>query len=258
MRDLEGDIAEAIRSAGAPWPRPAMATQPVSHDAPPDARYGANAAGPPFPDPDQLAPPSAERSSSHRTSVTAAPPLRSAVFDAGRLAENIPRTMRVGRPVTVEVRIARAQVAALAAGLEGPGAVYQHSIVVTKAMALRLRAPGGGFLIESVSPETQWIESTLGFLTDDYASWRWTVTPQRRGRGRLQLVVSARTVGSDGVTAETALPDQTIEVQVRTNYARTVGRWSGWIAAAVAGGVLAKLGEGTWQTGIAALHKLID
>jgi neural Wiskott-Aldrich syndrome protein len=114
---------------------------------------------------------------------------------------------------------------------------------VTKAMSVRLRAPEGGFVIENRSPETQWIENVLGFGSDDFASWRWTVTPRTRGKRQLQLIVSARTVGADGVTAETALPDQLIEVRVATNYGRTAQRWFGWIAAAVIGGLLAKFGE---------------
>lgn len=151
--------------------------------------------------------------------------------------------MRMGVPVVVEARIARADVKALAEGLQGGGAAFRHEVVVTKAMSVRLRAPDGGFSIENRSPETQWIENVLGFGNDDFASWRWTVTPRGRGRRQLQLIVSARTVGADGVTAETALPDQTIDVKVAINYARTFARWAGWIAAAVIGGLLAKFGE---------------
>jgi hypothetical protein len=62
----------------------------------------------------------------------------------------------------------------------------------------------------------------------------------------LQLIVSARTVGADGMTAETALPDQIVDVKVSINYARTAARWIGWIAAAVIGGLLAKFGETGW------------
>jgi hypothetical protein len=166
--------------------------------------------------------------------------------------------MRLGAAAAIEVRIARAEIAALAKALDGGGTVYQHSIVVTKAMAVRLRTPDGGFYIESVSPETQWIESSLGFLNDDYASWRWMVTPRRRGRRRLLLTVSVRTIGSDGATAETALPDQTIEVSVGANLLRGIRRWSGWIVAAVVGGVLGKLGEAQWQAGLAALRRLFE
>lgn len=175
---------------------------------------------------------------------------------AGQLVENVPRTMTVGVPELVEVSIARAEVAGLAERLQGSGAAYRHDLVVTKAMSVRLRAPEGGFWIETASPETQWIENTLGLLSDDYASWRWMVTPQRRGRARLQLIVSARTVGADDLAAETALPDQVIEVKIRTNYGRTAAQWGGWIAAALIGGILAKFGEGLWNLGGALLTQL--
>jgi len=165
------------------------------------------------------------------------------LIETGQLVENIPRRMRIGIPVVVEARIARADVKALADGLQGGGAVFRHEVVVTKAMSVRLRALDGGFSIENRSPETQWIENVLGLGNDDFASWRWTVTPRARGKRQLQLIVSARTVGADGITAETALPDQTVEVKVAINYAASFRRWLGWIAAAVIGGLLAKFGE---------------
>lgn len=151
--------------------------------------------------------------------------------------------MRVGIPVIVEARVARAEVKAIADGLQGDGAVYRHEVVVTKAMSVRLRAPDGGFYIETASPETQWIENVLGLMSNDYASWRWSVTARDSGKKRLQLVISARTVGTDGLAAETALPDQIVEVRVGINYARTLGKWAGWLIAGVAGGVLARFGE---------------
>lgn len=160
------------------------------------------------------------------------------------MVENIPRVMRVGIATLVEVRIARADVKALADGLQGGGAVWRHELTVTKAMSVRLRAPDAGFFIETSSPETQWIENTLGLITDDYASWRWSVTPKERGTRRLQLIISARTVGTDGLTAETALPDQVVSVKVRVNYASTARKLGGWALAAIVGGVFAQFGEG--------------
>lgn len=188
----------------------------------------------------------------------AEPPLsaargRAGEVSLGQMVENIPRSMRVGIPVVVEARIARADVKALAEGLQGGGAAWRHELAVTKAMSVRLRSPDGGFFIETSSPETQWIENTLGLITDDYASWRWTVTPRERGARRLQLIISARTVGSDGLTAETALPDQVVNVKVRVNFAQTARRAGGWVLAAIAGGVLARFGEDL----PAALAKLI-
>lgn len=160
------------------------------------------------------------------------------------MVENIPRVMRVGIATLVEVRIARADVKALADGLQGGGAVWRHELTVTKAMSVRLRAPDAGFFIETSSPETQWIENTLGLITDDYASWRWSVTPKERGTRRLQLIISARTVGTDGLAAETALPDQVVSVKVRVNYASTARKLGGWALAAIVGGVFAQFGEG--------------
>lgn len=173
--------------------------------------------------------------------------------EIGQLVENIPRSMRVAVPAVIEVRIARADVQALAEGLQGGGSAYQHELMITKAMSVRLRAPDGGFYIETASPETQWIERATLMSQDDFASWRWHVTPREAGRKRLQLIISARTMSADGLVAETALPDQVITVRVRTNYAQVASRWIGWGVAAVAGGLLAKFGE----SAMAMLGKMI-
>jgi hypothetical protein len=177
--------------------------------------------------------------------------------DAGHLAENIPRTMRVGKTESIEVRIAKASVKALTEGLEGGGAVWQHQITVTKAMAVRIRAPEGGFFIETASPETQWIENTLGYASDDFASWRFLITPQSRGWARLQIIISARTIGADGVAAETALPDQIVEVKVRRNLARTFSRLFSWMVAAIIGGALAVIGESGFSALTAIVKRLV-
>ncbi|MCZ7594028.1 MAG: hypothetical protein M5U16_03280 [Hyphomicrobium sp.] len=55
-------------------------------------------------------------------------------------------------------------------------------------------------------------------------------------------------MSADGLAAETALPDQVITVRVRTNYAKAAARWAGWGLAAVIGGLLAKFGEGAFDT----------
>ena len=171
------------------------------------------------------------------------------MVQAGQLVENIPRRMRVAIPMIVEARIARAEVKAIADTMQGGGAIHRHEVMVSKAMTVRLRAPDGGFSIETASPETQWIDNVLGVMADDYASWRWSITPKERGKKRLQLVVSARTVGADGLMAETALPDQVIEVKVGVNYAKTAVRWAGWITAASVGGILARFGEDAYVMG---------
>lgn len=163
----------------------------------------------------------------------------------GQLIENVPRRMRVGISSPVEVRIAKAEVKAISDGLD-LNTTHRHDIQVTKAMSVRLRAPEGGFFIETASPETQWIENALGLMADDFARWRWTVTPKLRGKRKLQLIVAARTVGPDGLAAETALPDQIIDIKVSTNYTAVAKRTAGWTLAAVFGGLLAQFGGQIW------------
>ena len=130
---------------------------------------------------------------------------------------------------------------------------------MTKAMSVRLRAPDGGFFIETASPETQWIERAMLLSSEDFASWRWHVTPRDKGRRRLQLIISARTVSADGLAAETALPDQVITVRVHTNY-RQSGGAAGSVGAPqpLAGGLLAKFGEGAFDACRQRLIRLIS
>ncbi len=90
--------------------------------------------------------------------------------------------MRRGIPVVAEARISRAGLKTITENLQGGGAAYHHEVAITKAMSVRLRAPEGGFWIEPRSPETQWIENILGLSSDEYASWRWTVTPRTSGK----------------------------------------------------------------------------
>jgi neural Wiskott-Aldrich syndrome protein len=168
--------------------------------------------------------------------------------EVGQLVENIPRSMRVAVPVLVEARIARADMQNLSEGMRGGGAAQQHEIKITRVMSVSLRAPDGGFFIESASPETQFIDGTHSLSADDFASWRWHVTPREKGKKRLQLVISGRAV-ADGIIAETALPDQVISVRVRTNYGRSFARGFGWVVAAVAGGLIARFGEGAFDAG---------
>jgi hypothetical protein len=228
---------------GAPGPRPNTLGPNTTQDTNyrPGAPVGGTAAQPSPPQPQ------AQRRAPKRS--------KSANVETGQLAENIPRSMRVGKTVRVEIRIAKASVKSLTDGIDGGGQTWQHTVAITKAMSVRLRAPEGGFFIESASPETQWIESNLGFGSDDFASWRFLITPQSRGWSDLQIIVSARTIGADGSAAETALPDQIVEVKVRANIGRTIARLFGWTVAAVIGGALATFGESGMTIATALMKK---
>ncbi len=247
-------------SAGAAPPALPPAPSPMHAPPPPPSRDQLSPpAYAPWPEP----PPEPPRDMRHERAPPAAAARAGddrrrsgpASVEAGQLAENVPRRMRAGVPVVVEARIAKASIKAFADGMSG--SVHHHEVQVTKAMSVKLRAPDGGFWIETVSPETQWIESIAGLMSDDFASWRWTVTPRWSGRKKLQLVVSARTVGVDGLTAETALPDQIIDVRVAVNWGQTAKRWGGWVAAAIAGGLIQRFGEGAIGDGLKSLIALV-
>jgi len=140
--------------------------------------------------------------------------------------EAIPRKMRVGTAASAQVRIGRDKVDNLMQLLMGGRAQHHPEAVIARVLSVRLRAPDGGFAIEPGAPETQWIEAAPGQPYDDHVAWSWTVTPLRRGRWRLQLLVSARTVGRDGIAGEQAPPDRMIEVTVRPNLVRRLARWA--------------------------------
>ncbi|HVZ05624.1 Clp protease N-terminal domain-containing protein [Hyphomicrobium sp.] len=268
QRPFPGDLPRPRPSGAMPPPIPAPggmrplggqpgapASMPVPGSiAPPGPLHSEPSFGPPPPgEPPPNGPPLQPRGSG-KVRAPSRKRAKSPKTETGQLAENIPRAMRVGRTERVEVRIAKASVKALTDGLEGDGAVWQHKVTITKAMAVRIRAPDGGFFIETASPETQWIENTLGYASDDFASWRFLITPQSRGWSQLQIIISARTIGTDGVAAETALPDQVIEVKVKRNLKRTFARIFSWTVAAIVGGALSTFGEG----GVAAVKTILQ
>ena len=156
----------------------------------------------------------------------------------GQLIHNIPHKMRVGALEKVEVRIARRQ--------------------EVDAMTMRLRAPGGGFLIEPLSAETRWTHKGHNPEPEeqDFAKWRWRVTPLRRGQRRLHLIISAQTLDANRVAAEATLPDQVIKVNVRMNYGRTFRKVAGLGLLTVACGALGAWGRELYPTAFDGLTRL--
>lgn len=161
--------------------------------------------------------------------------------------------MRTHIPAEVVVRIAGAESRSILDSLGGDH--HRHDMLVAPAMSVKLRAPDGGFIIESASRETQWIDGIDG--SQDYAQWRWTVTPQKSGRQRLQLLISTRTVDRSGLAADTMLPDQIVEIRVGVNYARNFMRVASWATIAAAGGLAARFGDKIYEPVVAQVMTLI-
>jgi neural Wiskott-Aldrich syndrome protein len=166
--------------------------------------------------------------------------------ERGPLAESVPRRLRSGVPSTAEVRIARDKIDSLMLALCNRG--VRPETYPTRTLAVRLRAPNGGFAIEANAPETQWIDRAPMGSGDGFAAWRWTITPERHGRNRLLLTVSARLIGPDGLVAETAPSDRSIEVKIAPNYRRLARLWAGWLLAMLAGVALALFGAELWAS----------
>ena len=238
----------------APWPaaakRESAVPAPQRVDAPPGAPALGSADLPTeifdlAPDAETEEMPSPEALQRH-TGAAAAPQAEgnrrrvAEIPRSGSLVENVPRTMRVAEPARVEARIAAGD----KAPTEGlAGTPHQHALTITRAMSVRLVAPRGGFIIEQASPETQWVDATGHLDGVDYARWCWTVTATERGKRPLQLVVAARTVSADGITAESPLPEQIIDVEVRANMGKTARQAGGWLVATLIGGILGAFSE---------------
>ena len=184
-------------------------------------------------------------------------------FDLDSLLDGVPDRLRVGRPVTVEVRIPRSALPSIATlidariGARADAIGQPHSAVVKLAVSVRLASQARGVFVEPLALETQWIDNRFDPMLDDDAVWRWTVTPTQTGTAPLQLAVAARRVGMDGVLTEAMFPDQTIDARVAGNLGQEALRWTGWLGAAAVGAVCARLfGDALWSQTVATIARL--
>ncbi len=156
----------------------------------------------------------------------------------GWLVENIPRRMRAYVPVEAEIRVPPRITSPLVLGLVGQGRPVLHPLEVTTAMSLRLSAPKGGIGIEAQCPETQWVQRNASPTDRDFAAWRFTLTPQKRGSHILRLTFSYREIDVNGVIADSTLPDRVFDVVVTTNVTKICAQAAVWGSTLVAGAAL--------------------
>lgn len=229
---LPQPIAPANRPVRLPPPVPPITEPPVRPVVP--ANDSARAARAPVP----WAEPGTGGSIAEAAQVSQPLPFGSPI-DPAELIERIPLRMQADAPVTVEIRISRAAVLATALA---PGA--NRDPAITRALAVRLRAPSGGFHVENASPETQWFDAKSPQRAEDEIRWRWLVTPQGPAKLPLQLSIGLRTVAADGIVVETALPDQLVKVHVTRNLRGDLRSWMGFVIAMSAGVAFTLLATG--------------
>ena len=168
-------------------------------------------------------------------------------IEASQVSHSIAKSLRLGKPAAVEVRIARS---AIAAGGAAPRPMsLRAEFVAARAITVRLKGGKAAFAIDAGSPETQWDQSNgpPARLAGETAVWRFTVTPLKPGRVDLHLMASARTVGADGVIADTVLPDEVVTVRVARDIGKPLRRLV--LIAGIAAGSIAveKLAEGIFK-----------
>lgn len=150
----------------------------------------------------------------------------------------IPPRLMAGRTTIIEIELPRSKLVGLNLARNFASADGSAGdIVAPTAVVLRLRAPEGGFFIEPISTETQWLGNTNDG-TGPPLCWRWNVTPKRSGRYPLQALIAGRTIGRDGFAAEAALPGQSANVRVRGDVAKWAARTAGLVGAFALGAAL--------------------
>ena len=143
-----------------------------------------------------------------------------------QVIENIPKVMRKGKVHFIEVRVARFANTELDFDPDQYGLrAKQDKVPVIKAITVRLTGPDGQFLIDSANSSTQWTEIHNGVDEADFAVWRWRILPQRSGKSKLRLDITARTSSENGITAEIPVqPSRSFDVKVTRNYGAIINR----------------------------------
>jgi hypothetical protein len=167
-------------------------------------------------------------------------------IEPGRLADRIPSRMVAKTGTTVEVGVSKGAVLATAAAIGGRSAA-SGAAALARTLTVRLRAPSGGFHIESISLETQWLDLRSAQNEADEVRWRWLVTPHARGRKPLLLSCTLRTVAADGMIVETILPDAEVSIVIADNLRAGLRTWLVAVTAFSAGALLALLASGGWS-----------
>lgn len=128
----------------------------------------------------------------------------------------IPRKACVGVSQMVQIALTRDE-AALIFGrtLQPKAREAAEGEAVCRAVTMRLSAPEGGFFIEALTPETQWLQDRS--QEEAPLGWAWTVIAGAAGSSCLKASISARDVDASGAGGAIAAPDQVIKVRVRGN-----------------------------------------
>jgi hypothetical protein len=152
----------------------------------------------------------------------------------GKRVFNPPDRMREGANTRVEFRVSRGDLAALLAGLQGPGAPEVGDIRVAPLMAASLRSEEeGGEPVFRIKPLNDSDEQLV--IGDQATEWSWDVFPTRTGRHRLYLSVSVLLVPPGGGPRKRAKVEERAVTVTITAY--TFAQYWGTLVTLLAGGL---------------------
>ncbi len=155
-----------------------------------------------------------------------------------KVLENIPRNARVGSPQKIQISLGREEAGFISGRFarRGPQASAPGAETGCRAVTMRLTAPEGAFLVEALTPETQWLLDRPGEVAS--GTWAWTVVPSDSGPSCLKLTMSAREVDANGPGGVAILLDQTIKVRVRGNFWLAFGSFVRAVSLLITGSAL--------------------
>ena len=230
----------------ASWPQMGAAG-PVRAMTPPSApAYRGDSAGP-F-NPSELEAPVAHRAPARGRGP--AVPLdkqqQQSGFELAAFARSLPSRYKLAQTKTVEIRVPRPAVDAITGATPA-----------VKAFALRLKSGDGRVTVEPEGPELVWLGAAAEPTLDEALIWRWRITPRARGRAKLRVQASLKSIAANGQIVDLAIPDHVAQVRITPNRAAGFARIGGWIVAMIVGGILVRFGEGPILTVVAAARRAI-
>ncbi len=134
------------------------------------------------------------------------PPIPPPTVDMRSLAAALPKRLRQGQTEIIEIIVPRRS-------LEIPPAAG-HRWPPLRVVTMRLKVGNEDAHVELASPETLWISPPRVHQGADDATWRWRITPRNKGRVRLSLAGATRIVGSEGISGEIPLGEESVEIDV--------------------------------------------
>lgn len=166
-----------------------------------------------------------------------------------KIIETIPRKARAGIPQTVQISLSKEEAGLIFGRVfrRPPQQAAGHE-AFCRAVTIRLSAPEGGFFIEALTPETQWL---LDRTTEEaFGTWAWTVSPKASGRCCLKASLCAREVDASGPGAVTALPDQIVKVRIRDSFWLTLASFVRAVLLMLAGSGLTMTAWYAWKVAV--------